>query len=189
MLQFSVFPFKPPFLGSREVELSVDVDRPAQYVMFKFLGPTKEDAERVGVHCIKLYGHRTSTEEMHKRTFRSKLVYWMLLSHSWQVLWSSPTQDVMAPLPASTSTLVDGALVLTRVLSFLAEVLRDLAGLQARRKAASLDPTVFGVRLTWVLCTGVCGCDVVPVSHLRSRILQSKTFPLKNSGTCISPSP
>lgn len=52
----------------------------------------------------------------------------------------------MAPLPTDTSTMVEGSLVLTRVLSFLAELLRDLAVLHARRKANSLDPTVFSVR-------------------------------------------
>ena len=72
MLPWSQFVCYP--LSSREAEFAPDVDRTGRYVLFKFLGPMKEDAERVGVHCIKLYGHKTSSEEIQRRVLLSQLV-------------------------------------------------------------------------------------------------------------------
>lgn len=54
-------------------------------------------------------------------------------------------QDMLAPLPPGRSGLVQGDIVLMRVLSSLASLLHDLAALQAQRKAASLDPSQIGV--------------------------------------------
>ena len=55
-------------------------------------------------------------------------------------------QNTLAPLPpTSKSGTVGGDIVLMRVLSVLASLLRDLATLQARRKAASLDPSLISV--------------------------------------------
>jgi len=54
-------------------------------------------------------------------------------------------QDTLAPLPPGRSGLVQGDIVLMRVLSSLASLLHDLAALQAQRKAASLDPSQIGV--------------------------------------------
>ena len=75
----------------------------------------------------------------------------------------------MAPLPADKKSLVDGTLLLVRGLAFLAFLLRDLAMLQARRKAASLDPSLITVSppLSAYWCAM---CEVCHLCHHRSPI-------------------
>ena len=51
----------------------------------------------------------------------------------------------MASLPNEKSGCVQGGVVLIRVLSFLAAMLKDLNKLQQRRKAVSLDPSLISV--------------------------------------------
>ena len=118
-----------------------------QYVLLKFLGPKVEGTERVGVHAVRLFGYKSTAEQLSSTTFLQQLVRkpqtdWL----AQPLIFLPPLQDTLAPLPpASKSGTVRGDVVLMRVLSVLASLLRDLTTLQARRKAASLDPSLISV--------------------------------------------
>ena len=62
------------FSCSHEVEFTPDVARTGKYLLLKLLGPAKESAERIGVHSVQVYSHRTTTEEIEKIAFLKKMV-------------------------------------------------------------------------------------------------------------------
>ena len=47
---------------------------PLQYILIKFLGTVGADAERMGVHCIKVYGYSLSQEDIGRAAFVDRLV-------------------------------------------------------------------------------------------------------------------
>lgn len=81
-------------------------------------------------------------------------------------------QDTHAPLPPPQgAVLVDGCVIFNRVLGFLSNMLKDLAAIQARRKAASLDPALHSVSciVNNCICVHVCAIrssDLFPVALL-----------------------
>ncbi|XP_064406559.1 zinc finger ZZ-type and EF-hand domain-containing protein 1-like isoform X2 [Halichondria panicea] len=104
-------------------EVTPNAGKPAKYVLLKFLASDKEDVERVGVHCVRVCGHKILSDGPGIDSFLEKL-------------------DSIAPLTDEPCVL--GGVVLIRVLGFLATLLADLHFLQLRRKAAALDPTLVG---------------------------------------------
>ena len=104
-----------------------------------------EETERVGVHAVRLFGYKSTAEQLTSTTFLQQLV--RKPQTDWLAQPSSSyctLQDTLAPLNSKSAT-VRGDVVLMRVLSVLASLLRDLATLQARRKSASLDPSLINV--------------------------------------------
>ena len=55
-----------------------------QYVLLKLLGPSGKEAERVGVHSVKLFGHKSSSEQLGSNAFLHQLV--RLHTHT-HVMW------------------------------------------------------------------------------------------------------
>lgn len=100
----------------------------------------REEADRVGVNYIKVLGHKTSTEEIKSTASLNKL-------------------NSMAPLPANSTNVVGGSVVLMRVLAFVTALLRDLECVQNKRRAASLDPSLINVSgdLNSLLCFAASG--------------------------------
>ena len=45
-----------------------------QYVLLKFLGPRGEGTERVGVHTVRLFGYKSTAEQLSSTTFLQELV-------------------------------------------------------------------------------------------------------------------
>lgn len=45
-----------------------------QYILLKFLGPSGKEAECVGVHTVKLFGHKSTSEQLSSSAFLYQLV-------------------------------------------------------------------------------------------------------------------
>eukprot|EP00731_Ephydatia_muelleri_P019637 Em0012g462a len=116
--------FKPA-KESPVTSITIDVIKPGSYILIKFLGTIGADAERMGVHCIKVYGYSLSQEDIDRAAFVDRL-------------------NTLAPLPFSRNATVPGNMVLLKVLGFVTLLLQDLASLQSSRRSVSLDPAMLG---------------------------------------------
>lgn len=104
-------------------------------------GEGEESETRVAVHSVQVFGHKYNQVELSNIEFLNSL-------------------EKIAELPNSEGggDNVEGGVVLVKVLSFLATMLRDLGILHKRRKAASLDPTL----------VNVSPCDYATISYVRT---------------------
>ena len=146
------------------VTSSAHLSLSSQYLVFKlFAIEKKEEGEesgagsetRVAVHSIQVFGHKYSQVELANLEFLSKL-------------------EKASELPDSEEgrVNVEGGVVLVKVLSFLASMLRDLGLLHKKRKAASLDPTLINVRTCYCKLAYMHICSVSPTSSQISQWLQ-----------------
>ena len=145
------------------VTSSAHLSLSSQYLVFKlFAIEKKEEGEesgagsetRVAVHSIQVFGHKYSPVELANLEFLSKL-------------------EKASELPDSEGggDNVEGGVVLVKVLSFLASMLRDLGLVHKKRKAASLDPTLINVR--------TC-CTCIPVHvHMLNDACFSEQYSVK----------
>ena len=121
--------------------------------MLKFLGPRKDEADKVGVQSVQVFGHKYSDTMQKSLKFLNQLVSFFRVTitqntHQTDSLISFPLpQDSIAGISEDNerSGSIGCVTLIIRLIHFIGSLMRDMNLIQARRKAASLDITVLTV--------------------------------------------